>query len=138
MKKILVFLVMLVMLSFAAAETLDQQAIVTIGEDIEISIDNVNFGTVYPGDAPQITVNVDNTGSNVDVTLESVALQNSDPIYNSLTLDGVVYSSFSKTFDAFGTGTIEMQITIPNNTEPGIVNNVIMYTVTGPTPPGGE
>ena len=136
MKKLLISLVILSVMFgvLVFADSLGQPGTVTIGEDIEVVIDSADFGTVFPGDTPTDVTTVDNTGSNVAVTLNTVVLNTSGTVFDSLTIDGTGYASFSVVVPAFETDDLTLQITIPTDATPDTVTNTIIYQVTGPTP----
>ena len=126
------FSVIIGIMGFGFAE--NQDATVTVDPEVVVTIGPADFGSVVPGATPSNTCTIDNSQSNVDVLLDQVTLQTASTLFDSLTIDGTAYASFSTTVLAFGTSDIVLQITVPEDATPDTITNVIVYTVTGPAP----
>ena len=115
----------------------DQPVEVEIPTVVDVSLDPVvaDFGSVVPGGTEEIVVTVDNSGSNVEITVESVALQTGGNLLDDLLFNGELAGDFvALPVVAGGSDTITLSLTIPAGTAPTTVSDVIVYTITPPEP----
>ena len=148
MKKILVFLVMLSLMSvmgmFAISGVLavDQGINVTISENITILITPsvVQFGAVLPGSSDNDAVenvSFDATGSNVDVSVE-VTTVSGEPFTTGLKFDGTLAQGESYVLPCVLSGelctydlkTVDTTLDVPATFKKGTYPGTITYTIT--------
>jgi hypothetical protein len=127
---VLVFMFCFTLAMSGMVIALDQPGSVEIMTVIDVSITEAAFGSVSPGSSPTVTTTVDNSGSNVNITLDSVQLQSAGTVFDSLMIDSMDFDLFTKIFFAHSTSTIDLGLTIPADATPDIVTNTIIYTVT--------
>jgi len=109
----------------------------TIAEVINLTIDpeNLNFGTLYPGDTKTINVTLNNSKSNVNVTIDSISLINGGAIFDNLLFNGNNRSNFIPVYiSAWNMENMIVTLKVPDKIPAGPQNDVIVYTVTGPVP----
>jgi len=103
--------------------------------DVTFSPENLDFGTILPGDTKNLNVTVNNSKSNVDVSVDSVLLKSGGTIFDDLLFNGQVAGSFVPLDISAGSADlIELILNIPVITVAGNQNDVIIYTITGPVP----
>jgi len=142
MKRIIQFIFVLMLgVCFAVpavlADDYEQNATVDIGEVIVVTLDPpvADFGILYPGDTKAVNITVDSTGSNVEVTVDSVGVNNGGTIFDDLLFNGNIAGSFVPlTIPAFDSGLITLTLNVPLVVPAGPQEDVIVYTITGPTP----